>query len=266
MQLFAPGMLKGKVAMVTGGGSGIGLAIADTLARSGADVAICSRKKDRLVVAAEALRHHGTRILPLALDVRSSQAVDETVATIVSELGGLDILVNNAAGNFFAPSVAMTDNAFNAVIGIDLNGTFYCSRAAGRVMIERGEGRIISITATLAEKGFPGMVHMTSAKAGIEAMTKTLAAEWGPMGVRVNCVSPGPVMTEGVRKAFLLNEELEAKLQSSLPLGRYGEPSEIANVVAFLAGPGGAWVTGATWTIDGGELLGQNMLKLVMEG
>lgn len=262
--IFAPDLLKGKVALVTGGGTGLGYAIAEGFARAGADVVIASRKLEKLERAAEALRAHGTRVLAMSLDVRDSAAVDRVVTAVVDELGGLDILVNNAAGNFFCPSVAMSDNAFNTVINIDLSGTFYCSRAAGRVMMERGGGVILSIVATLAARGFPGMAHMTSAKAGIEGLTRTLAAEWGEFGIRVNAISPGPVLTEGVAKAFLLSDDVNSQIASHLPLGRFGKPDEIANVAVFLASPAGTWVTGATWVIDGGDSLGQNMMKQVM--
>lgn len=261
--IFAEGILRGKVALITGGGTGIGFAIAEGMAQAGANVVICGRNLERLEIKASELRRFGTQVLALQLDVRDSKAVDLTVARTVEELGGLDILVNNAAGNFFCPSAAMSDNAFNAVVGIDLYGTFYCSRAAGRVMMERGGGRIISIVATLAQKGFPGMVHMTSAKAGIEAMTRTLASEWGEFGIRVNAISPGPVITEGVSKAFMLNDEVVHTMKREIPLGRPGRPHEIANVAVFLAGPGGDWITGATWVIDGGESLGVNMMKKV---
>lgn len=264
--IFAEGLLKGKVALVTGGATGIGFAIAEAFARCGADVAIASRNLERLEEKAALLRVHGGKVIAIQVDVRDSAAVDAMVARTVGELGGLDILVNNAAGNFFCPSVAMSDKAWASVVGIDLNGTFYCSRAAGRVMIERGGGRIISIVATLANKGFPGMVHMTSAKAGIEAMTKTLAAEWGEFGIRVNAISPGPVTTEGVQKAFIMSDEIIDKVAGTLAVGRFGRPEEVANVAVFLASPAGDFVTGSTWVIDGGESLGANMMKLVAGG
>jgi peroxisomal 2,4-dienoyl-CoA reductase len=264
--IFAEGLLKGKVALVTGGATGIGYGIAEAFARYGADVAIASRKLERLEAKAGELRRFGGRVLPVQVDVRDSAAVDAMIARVVDELGGLDILVNNAAGNFFAPSVAMSDNAFNSVVGIDLYGTFYCSRAAGRVMMEHGGGRIMSIVATLAERGFPGMVHMTSAKAGIEAMTKTLAAEWGEFGIRVNAISPGPIQTEGVEKAFMMSDSIIGKIAANLPVGRFGRPDEVANVAVFLASPAGDFVTGTTWKIDGGESLGANMMKMVAGG
>jgi len=260
--MFADGLLKGKVALVTGGGTGIGFAIADAYARYGADVAIASRNLERLEAKAEALRVHGGRVLAIQVDVRDSAAVDAMIAQVVGELGGLDIMVNNAAGNFFCPSVALSDRAWNSVVGIDLNGTFFCCRAAGKVMMERGGGRILSIVATLASKGFPGMAHMTAAKAGIEALTRTLAAEWGEFGIRVNAISPGPIVTEGVLKAFQVSPEILEQTAGALPLGRWGRPEEVAQVAVMLASPMADFVTGSTWVIDGGESLGANMMRL----
>jgi peroxisomal 2,4-dienoyl-CoA reductase len=254
--IFRDDVLKGKVALVTGGGTGIGRGIALGLAAAGADVAVASRKREHLEPVAEEIRALGRRAASIEVDVRDSARVEAMVEQCERELGPVEILVNNAAGNFFCPSIGLSDNAWRAVVGIDLDGTFYCSRAAGRRMIERRSGRIINITATLHRRGFPGMVHMTAAKSGIDALTRTLAAEWAGFGVRVNAIAPGPVLTEGSQKAFLLDDALNRKMAERIPVGRWGRPDEIANVAVFLASPAGDFVTGAIWTIDGGEELG----------
>lgn len=265
--VFADGILKGRTALVTGGGTGIGRAIAFALARAGARVAVASRKKEHLEPAArEIAERFGTATAAIEVDVRDSARVDAMVERCERELGPLDILVNNAAGNFFCPAAGMSDNAWAAVRGIDLDGTFYCSRAAGRRMIERGFGRIINVTATLHRRGFPGMAHMTAAKAGIDALTRTLAGEWAPFGVTVNAIAPGPIHTEGAARAFQLEGAPEAKDRASrwVPIGRFGRADEVADVAVFLCSSAGEWVTGAVWTIDGGEELGK--LAPVMGG
>lgn len=256
--VFAPDLLKGRIALVTGGGTGIGRAIADAFASLGASVAIASRNPAHLLPAAEQLRaRHGGKVAAIEVDVRDSARVEAMVARAEEELGPLDTLVNNAAGNFFRPSVDMSDNAWAAVRGIDLDGSFYCSRAAGRRMVERRFGRIINITATLHRRGFPGMAHMTAAKAGVDALTRTLGAEWAPYGVTVNSIAPGPVETEGAMTAFQVDGDARDRANREVPVGRFGLPEEIANVACFLASPAGAFVTGAIWTIDGGEELGK---------
>ena len=259
MSIFAKGILAGRGALVTGGGTGIGRAIADGLAAAGASVAVASRKTDHIEPAAREIgERFGVKTAAIAVDVRDSARVDAMFEAAEAALGSVDILVNNAAGNFFCPAVAMSDNAWAAVRGIDLDGTFYCSRAAGRRMIERRFGRVINITATLHRTGFPGMAHMTAAKAGIDALTRTLAAEWAAFGVTVNAIAPGPVYTEGAAKAFQLEGDGgKDRLFRTVPVGRFGRAEEIANVAVFLASSAGDYVTGAIWTIDGGAELGK---------
>jgi len=268
--IFARGILDGRVALVTGGGTGIGRAIAEGLAAAGARVAVASRKPEHVEPAArEIAARHGVATLAVEVDVRDSARVEAMVERTERELGPVSILVNNAAGNFFCPALALSDNGWAAVRGIDLDGTFYCSRAAGRRMVERRSGRVINITATLQRRGFPGMVHATAAKAGIDAMTRTLAAEWAPFNVTVNAIAPGPIFTEGAAKAFQLGAEVAAEGAEGagdrawrfVPLGRFGRAEEVANVAVFLASPAGDWVTGAIWAIDGGVDLGRSPLS-----
>jgi peroxisomal 2,4-dienoyl-CoA reductase len=266
-QTFRPGLLDGQVALITGGATGIGYGIADLLGSLGAHVVIASRKQEHLDAAAASLEKQGAKASVVTVDVREPDRVKSMVEQVQRERGRIDILVNNAAGNFYAPSESMSANAWKSVIEIDLNGTFFCSQAVFPVMKAQGGGRIISISMTLHYRGWPLMAHATAAKAGIDALTRTLALEWARHGIRVNAVAPGPIPTEGVRKAFTppsasgvpdvfaVERALEDYARKSIPLGRWGTPADIAGMVAFLASPAADWVTGSIFVIDGGEWL-----------
>lgn len=252
--IFRDGLLCGKVAFVTGGASGIGRGIANQLARAGADVVIASRRQELCEAAAtEIAAQYGVRSLGLPLDVRRSEIVNAVIDTAVEKIGRLDILVNNAAGNFYYPAQKLSDNQWKAVLEIDLYGTFYCTRAAFKHLQQNG-GAVVSVSMTLHHHGWAGMAPACAAKAGIDALTKTLALEWGRFGIRVNAIAPGPIITEGVKKAFALGGDFEAH-NDSIPLGRPGQPEEIGNLVVFMASPAGAWMTGSIVTLDGGESL-----------
>jgi peroxisomal 2,4-dienoyl-CoA reductase len=260
--VFAPDLLAGRVALVTGGGTGIGLGIAGCLAAAGASVAIASRNPKHLESALAQLRSSSPRAIGVEANVRDTESVGRMVERVTSELGRLDILVNNAAGNFYAPSAGLSPNGWRAVVETDLYGTFYCCQAAYPALRKAGSGRIVSISMTLHYRGWPQMAHATAAKAGVDALTRTLALEWAPDNIRVNAVAPGPIPTEGVKKAFTPPDQdapdffrMEAYAKRSIPAGRWGTPEDIGQMVTYLAGPAGDWITGAVFVVDGGHWL-----------
>jgi peroxisomal 2,4-dienoyl-CoA reductase len=260
--MFGPEMLKGRVAVVTGGGTGIGLAVAKRLGALGARIVIGSRNSANLETGSAELRHAGLDPLTVQIDVRNPEQVDELVERTVKHFGHIDILVNNAAGNFYAPSATLSANAWRAVVETDLYGSFYCAQAAYPVMKAQGGGRIVSISMTLHYRGWPLMAHATAAKAGVDALTRTLALEWAPDRITVNAVAPGPIPTEGVKKAFTPPDArapdvflMDEYASRAIPLGRWGTPEDVGQMVTFLAGPAGEWITGAIFVVDGGSWL-----------
>lgn len=257
--VFGENILSGRVALVTGGGSGIGAGIARLLGRQGAKVGLMGRKLDKLERVAGEIRDAGGVALPLPADVRDFAAVQERVSALVAEHGQLDIVVNGAAGNFPVPAASLSSNGFKAVIDIDLVGTFHVSRAAFEHLSKRG-GSIVNITATQAFVPTLLQAHVGAAKAGIEKLTKDLALEWGRFGIRLNTIAPGPVDgTEGM--ARLTPGVEEDQLKKRLPLGRYATIDEIAHAVLFLVSPAGAYMTGSMLLMDGGlALLGGSSL------
>lgn len=254
-----PRTFAGRTALVTGGGTGLGLEISRGLAELGATVVIASRSVEHhgefLAEAAE----RGWRAEGRPLDVREPERVAELARTLEAEHGAVDFLINNAAGNFVCPAERMSSRAWRAVLGIALDGTFYASREFGRRMLARGEGHIVNVLATYAWTGMPGVVHSASAKAGVLAMTRTLAAEWGARGVRVNAVAPGPFESEGARSNLWPDETVRARIEAGIPLGRFAHTREVAAQVLWLLSPASAYVNGECLTIDGGAWLGRGM-------
>lgn len=253
--LFNAEVFKDRVALVTGGGSGINRGIAAAFLRHGMKVAIVSRSQERLDAAAEELRAEtGGEVLPIAADVREYERVAAAVAATIERWGGLDVLVNGAAGNFVAPAARMSANAFRTVIDIDVNGTFNMSRAAFDTLAAR-RGTIINISAVQAFAPMPFQAHVGAAKAAIENLTRSLATEWGGRGVRVNAIAPGPIAgTEGVKR-ILGDIGLSEQVTQTIPLKRFGSVDDIANCALFLASPAASYITGAIIVVDGGQHL-----------
>ncbi len=255
MSIFRPGLLKGDVAFVTGGGSGIGLGIAKRLAEQGANVVVLGRSAEKLAAAAAELARIHEGVLTVAADVRDYAALEAAMARTVERFGRLDILVNSAAGNFLAPAAGLSANGFRTVIDIDLNGTFNACRAAFAHLSVRG-GAIVSITATQAWVPTPLQCHAGAAKAGIAKLTQDLALEWGRSKVRVNALAPGPIAgTEGMRRLAPTDDASRDQFAGALPLGRWGTIDEIADAALFLLSPAAAFITGTTLVVDGGQSL-----------
>ncbi len=252
MNVFRDNLFEGKVALVTGGATGIGRGIAQALARHGAAVAIASRKEENLQVAAREIgQSTGQRCLPIVADVRQSDAVNAAASRVVAELGSLDLLINNAAGNFLCSSANLSPNGFGTVIDIDAKGTWNASRAAYDSWQRDHGGQILNISATLHYGGTPGQAHVAAAKAAVDALTRTLAVEWGPQNIRVNAIAPGPIGdTEGVRR--LLPGEAAEKLRTVIPIRRLGAIDDIVNLALFVLSDAAANVNGAILVCDGG--------------
>jgi NAD(P)-dependent dehydrogenase (short-subunit alcohol dehydrogenase family) len=252
--------LAGRVAVITGGGTGIGRAIAHEYARLGAKLVLASRSLEHLEPAAQELRAKGAEVLVVPTDVRVPEQVDHLCNQTIRQFGAIDILVNNAAGNFICPAEKLSPNGWNAVVNIVLNGTFYCSRAAGIRMIEsRRGGNILNIVAAYAWTGGPGTLHSACAKAGVVAMTRTLAVEWARFKIRVNALAPGPVETEGAGSRLWASPEVRSAMLRTVPAGRIGEPQEIARAAAYLVSDFADYITGEVLVIDGGQWLGKGM-------
>jgi NAD(P)-dependent dehydrogenase (short-subunit alcohol dehydrogenase family) len=259
--IFRDRLLAGKTAFVTGGGSGIGQRMAERFAEHGAKVMLVGRKQEKLDAAASAIRSCGGTAGTSAVDVRDYPAVEAALQKTREQFGELDILVCGAAGNFPAPVLGMSANAFKAVIDIDLLGTFNTCRAAYAHLRKPG-ATVISISASHASMPIANQAHVCAAKAGVDLLTRTLAVEWGPAGIRANCITPGPTDdTEGMRR-LAPTPEIRRKVEDAVPLRRFGTKDELADLALFLCSDAAAYITGAVYVCDGGQSLVRSSLSL----
>jgi NAD(P)-dependent dehydrogenase (short-subunit alcohol dehydrogenase family) len=253
-QIFRGDLLEGQVCVITGGGTGIGAAIAMELGRLGAQVVIASRKASHIEPAAEGMgRALGRPVTGLVCDIRDRDAVKALYEQVLEHHGRLDILVNNGGGQFFGPAETIRGKGWDAVVGTNLTGTWNMIRGAHHAWMGKHGGHILNIT-MLTRRTFPGMAHSVSARAGVEALTRTLAVEWAGKGIRLNCVAPGLVASSGV-STYPNGEVLFREMQKHIPLKRAGTVDDVAWMVAFLASPAGAYITGQTFVVDGGKEL-----------
>ena len=254
--MLAEGALDGKRILVTGGGSGLGLSMTRRFVELGARVAITGRSPDRLEEALESLEGGAARCFARPADVRDAAAVAALVDAVVAEFGGIDVLVNNAAGNFLAATEDLSANAFDAVVRTVLHGTFHATTAVGRHMIERGTGgTILSIATTYAWTGSAFVVPSAAAKAGVLAITRSLAVEWAEYGIRTVAIAPGPFPTEGAFSRLMPTADAERQMREQIPMKRFGEHHELAELAAFLISDVAGYINGECVTIDGGDWL-----------
>lgn len=257
-KIFADKILSGRVALITGGGTGITGGVARALAEAGTRVALVSRKLEHLQPAAEAINANGGEAIAVAADVREPDAVAAAIATTIDRFGKLDIVVNGAAGNFLCAAEELSPNGFGTVVDIDLKGTFNVCRA-GFAELKKNRGQILNISATLHYLGTPMQLHVSAAKAGVDALTRNLAVEWGRYGIRVNAIAPGPIGdTEGMKR--LVPEPIKEKLRERIPLGRFGEIADIERAAVFLCSEAAGFINGTVLVVDGGHWLAANRL------
>ncbi|XP_052060592.1 2,4-dienoyl-CoA reductase [(3E)-enoyl-CoA-producing], mitochondrial-like isoform X2 [Mytilus californianus] len=268
-KMLPDGTFDGKIAFITGGGTGLGKGMATMLSRLGAQVVISSRKMDVLEKAAsEITSETGNKVLPIAADVRDPLSIKSAVDECVSELGLPHVIINNAAGNFISPSEKLSANAWKTVVDIVLNGSALVSLEIGKRLIEAGQGAaFLAITTIYATSGSGFVTPSAAAKAGVECLTKSLAAEWGRYGIRFNCIAPGPIETKGAFGRLDPTGEWKDKLYDVLPVGRLGEVPEIANLATYMVSDYASWMTGEVVKFDGGEYVSRagefNDLKVV---
>jgi NAD(P)-dependent dehydrogenase (short-subunit alcohol dehydrogenase family) len=251
---FRTDLLAGKTTVITGGGTGLGRSMALRMAGLGARVGIIGRRTEPLAETAGAIRAAGGKAAFASADIREPEAVARALDALEAELGPANQLINNAAGNFLAPSEDLSANAFNAVVQIVLYGTFHCTRELGRRLIDRKqEGQILSIVTSYAETGSAFVLPSAAGKAGVLAMMRSLAVEWATYGIRLNAVAPGPFPTEGAFSRLMPGSEMEKQARRRIPSRRFGEHWELSNLVAYLMSDASPYQTGDLVTIDGAE-------------
>lgn len=256
--IFRNDLLKNRVAFVTGGGTGITGGVARAIAEAGASVALISRKLEHLEPAAQLINENGGQALPLVTDVRSPEDVEKAIASTIEHFGKIDIVINGAAGNFLCNAEELSPNGFGTVVDIDLKGTFNVCRAAFAQLKEH-RGQILNISATLHYLGTPMQLHVSAAKAGVDALTRNLAVEWGRYGIRVNAIAPGPIEdTEGMRR--LVPEPVKERLRKNVPLGRFGRIADIEQAALFLCSDAASFINGTVLVVDGGQWLSSNKM------
>ncbi|HEX2888123.1 SDR family oxidoreductase [Vineibacter terrae] len=249
---FSPGLFKDQVILVSGAGSGLGKAIAIQFARLGARLAICGRRIERLEATAATIRKAGAHCSVHAMTIRDAAQVEQLIDTVWQDHGRLDVLINNAGGQFPQPAIDYSVKGWNAVIDTNLNGPWYMMQQAARRWRDAGTtGSIVNIVAVIW-RGMPGVAHTCAARAGVIYLSKTLAVEWAPFGVRVNCVAPGVIATEGMN---VYPDEARAEFDRSNPMKRFGDVQDVSDACCYLAGPSGKFVTGEVITVDGGHQL-----------
>ena len=254
--MFDKNLLKEKNIVVTGGGTGLGKSMASKFLDLGANLVLTSRKENVINETAIELRKGRKKVIPIVCDVRESDQVESMINQTVSELGSVDILLNNAAGNFISPTENLSSNAFKTVVDIVLNGTFHCTQAAGKVMRKNKSGVILNIVTSYAWTGSGYVVPSACAKAGVLAMTRSLAVEWAKYGIRTIAIAPGPFPTKGAWSRLAPpGMGIEKKMKAQIPLRRFGEHEELANLATFLVSDQASYINGEVVTIDGGEWL-----------
>ena len=264
--MFKKNTLKGNTILITGGGSGLGLEMAKKFASLGANIAICGRTESKLEKASKEISAAGAvEVKGYPCDVRNYDRVEEMIGEIADDFGGMDGLVNNAAGNFLAASEDLSPGGFKTIIDIVLHGSFNCTHCFGNFLIDNErKGNVLSIVTTYAEDtGSAFVLPSACAKSGVLTMTRSLAYEWATYGIRLNAIAPGPFPTEGAWTRLVPDDSFEEKFLSKIPAGRYGNPEELANLATFLMSDIAEYMTGECVVIDGGEKLAAGQFNFI---